>query len=137
MVDAEGLAARLERLDSLLGELEEIRAGGQAAYREEFRNRLAADRAIQLAIQICIDAGAHLVSELGLEPPSDYRGIFVSLEGAGLDRALAGRLADAAGLRTILVHGYLELDEERVWEALEHLDDLRAFAAWAIALAEE
>jgi uncharacterized protein YutE (UPF0331/DUF86 family) len=44
---------------------------------------------------------------------------------------LAARLADAAGMRNVLVHGYLDIDDEAVWGALEHLDDLREFAAFA------
>ena len=84
----------------------------------EFRSRLAADHAIQLSIQICIDVGAHLIAELGLEAPSDYRGIFKSLRPAGLDAELAQRLADAAGMRNVLVHDYLEVDDEAVWGLL-------------------
>jgi uncharacterized protein YutE (UPF0331/DUF86 family) len=38
-------------------------------------------------------------------------------------------------MRNILVHGYLELDDAKVWDALGRLDDLRAFAAWAAELA--
>lgn len=136
MVDAEGIAARLERLDPLLRELEDIRADGRGDYAKGLRNRLAAQHAIQLAIQICIDTGAHLVSELGLEPPSDYRGVFSSLVSEGLDERLAVRLGEAAGMRNVLVHGYLDVDDDQVWAALGRLDDLRAFAAWAVELAQ-
>jgi uncharacterized protein YutE (UPF0331/DUF86 family) len=131
LVDAESIATRLDRLTPLLAELEEIRAGGHDAYMAEFRSRLAADHAIQLAIQICIDVGAHLIAELGLEAPSDYRGVFESLREAGLDPQLADRLATAAGMRNILVHDYLEVDDDAVWEALGRLDDLRQFAAFS------
>lgn len=131
MVDAESIAARLDRLTPLLEELDEIRASGHDAYKAEFRSRLAADHAIQLAIQICIDIGAHLIAELGLETPSEYRGVFENLRKAGLDPQLAERLADAAGMRNVLVHDYLEVDDEAVWDALGRLDELRRFAAFA------
>ncbi|MEX2106816.1 MAG: DUF86 domain-containing protein [Solirubrobacterales bacterium] len=131
MVDAESVSVRLARLSQLLEELEEIRAGGHATYKSDFRTRLAAAHAIQLAVQVCIDVGAHLIAELGLEAPSDYRGIFDSLRSAGLEPQLAKRLGEAAGMRNILVHGYLEVDDEAVWSALSRLDDLRQFAAFA------
>jgi hypothetical protein len=51
--------------------------------------------------------------------------------GAALDAELAERLGDAAGMRNILVHGYLDVDDEAVWGALARLDDLRQFAAFA------
>ena len=139
MVDVEGVSSRLDRLSELLGELDAIRAAGRDAYMTEPRTRLAAEHALQLAIQSCIDIGAHLISELGLPTPSDYRGVFASLRSAGLDEPLTERLAQAAGMRNILVHGYLDVDDEAVWAALADLDDLRSFAASAqrIANADE
>jgi uncharacterized protein YutE (UPF0331/DUF86 family) len=131
LVDAESVSVRLDRLSQLLEELEEIRAAGQDAYQGDFRSRLAAAHAIQLAVQVCIDVGAHLIAERGLRTPSDYRGIFESLRSADLDPGLAERLGEAVGMRNILVHGYLEVDDDAVWSALDRLDDLRRFAAFA------
>lgn len=131
MVDAGSVESRLDRLSELLDELEEIRAAGHDAYTADFRSRLAAQHAIQLAIQVCIDIGAHLIAELGLRMPADYRGVFDALRPEGLDAELAERLAAAAGMRNVLVHGYLDVDDEIVWDTLAHLDDLRQFAATA------
>jgi len=131
LVDAESISSRLTHLDELLAELDAIREAGRDAYAAEWRTRLAAEHALQLAIQACIDVGAHLVSELGLKAPADYRGVFESLCPAGLDPGLAERLAAATGMRNILVHGYLDVDDDTVWSALARLDDLRDFAAAA------
>lgn len=131
MVDPEGISKRLERLDELVEELERVRAEGRDAYRADLKTRLAADHAIQISVQVCLDVGAHLVAELGLHTPDDYRGVFDSLRAGGLDGGLADRLEDAAGMRNVLVHGYLDVDEKIVWGALERLDDLRQFAAFA------
>ncbi|MGH2879426.1 MAG: type VII toxin-antitoxin system HepT family RNase toxin [Solirubrobacteraceae bacterium] len=129
MVDTSSVSARLEHLDELVTELDAIRDGGRDGYMAQWRTRLAAEHALQLAIQTCIDVGAHMVSELGLKAPADYRGVFESLCPAGLDARLAERLAAAAGMRNILVHGYLDVDDEAVWAALDRLGDLRDFAA--------
>lgn len=129
MVDVDSVRSRLDHLSGLLVELDEIRVGGHDAYVAEMRTRLAAQHAIQLAIQTCIDISAHMISEFGLQAPDDYRGAFASLCPAGLHPQLAERLADAAGMRNILVHGYLDVDDEVVWSALGDLADLREFAA--------
>lgn len=129
MVDPESIDARLERLAELLAELERIRAGGRGAYDAGLRDQLAAQHAIQLAIQVCVDVGAHLIAELGLRMPDDYKGVFAALrEPLGLDPDLIAGLSAAAGMRNVLVHAYLEVDDDQVWEALGHLDDLREFA---------
>ena len=130
MVDPESVDARLEHLSELLAESERIRAGGRAAYDATFRDRLAAQHAIQLAIQSCVDIGAHLIAELRLRMPDDYKGVFAVLrEPLGLAPDLVEGLSAAAGMRNVLVHNYLEVGDEKVWDALEHLDDLRQFAA--------
>jgi uncharacterized protein YutE (UPF0331/DUF86 family) len=132
LVDAASIESRLERLRALIAELDKIREGGRDAYTAEPRLRLATERALQLAIQSCIDIAGHLVAELDLPMPSDYRGLFPELAAAGLDPTLAKGLGNAAGLRNILVHDYLDLDDNAIWDALSHLDDLRQFAAFAV-----
>ena len=123
---------RLERLEELLETLDAARARGRAALDRDIRDELHVEHALQLAIQACIDVGAHLVSELGLPAPDDYGQIFESLGTAGrIDRDLAARLARAVGMRNLLVHEYLKIDLDKVWATLGELDDLRAFARFA------
>ncbi len=129
MVDAERIGARLGRLEWLLERLEQVRAGGEQAYLADERARAMTERWLQLAIQTCIDVGAQLVSELSVDPPSDYAGVFRALAAAGhIAPELASRLAGAAGQRNVLVHMYLDVDDREVFASLGRLDDLREFA---------
>jgi len=132
LVDAERLEARLLRLERLLELLDATRASGVDAYLRDEERRAATERRLQLAIQVCIDVGAQLVSELSARPPSDYADVFLSLAETGMiDRSLAERLGRAAGQRNLLVHAYLDIDDRQVFESLSRLEDLRAFAAVA------
>ncbi len=89
-----------------------------------------------MSIQICIDIGAHLVSELGLKPAESYQGVFASLAAHGtIDSDLADRLSAAARLRNLLVHDYGDIDYSRLWDTLGDLEDIRSFAAAAERLA--
>ena len=138
MVDPEIVAERLGRLAELVERLERTRARGLDPYLRDDDLRAATERRLQLAEQICIDVGAHVLSEINAPPPADYAGIFTSLADLGrLDRDLANRLAQAARQRNLLVHAYLELDDRKVFESLEHLDDLRGFAAAVQRLLDE
>jgi uncharacterized protein YutE (UPF0331/DUF86 family) len=130
LVDAEAVVARLARLAQLLAPLERTREQGIDAYRANDDLRAATERRLQLAIQIAIDVGAHLVTQMNARPPTDYADIFASLAEAGqLDPELAQRLAQAARQRNLLVHSYVDVDARKVLASLDHLDDLRAFAA--------
>jgi uncharacterized protein YutE (UPF0331/DUF86 family) len=137
LVDPESVSARLRRLEQLLSVLEEVREQGRARLMDDVRVQLQTEHALQIAIQICIDIGIHIAGERALRPPEDYRGVFASLADAGvLEKGLAGRLGDAAGLRNLLVHEYTVVDHAKLWDALDNLDDLRDFAAAAAREAE-
>lgn len=131
LVDPERAFERLGRLHRLLLGLEDSRAIGQDAYLADEDLRAQTERRLQLAIQICIDLGAQLLSELGGRAPRDYADVFAALaeDGGPLDSALAGRLANAARLRNLLVHEYLAIDDAQVFAALGRMEDLRAFAS--------
>ena len=133
MVDGARIADRLRHLDELLDELDAVRAAGRTAYALSRPVRRQTLHDLQIAIQTCIDVSAHLIAELGLGTPRDYADVFVRLaERSVLERPRAERLADAARLRSLLVHEYHRVDEDRIFELLGELDDLRAFAAAAL-----
>lgn len=137
MVDAEALHSRLARLAELIELLEAARTEGRAALEADTRSELAVLHALQLAVQACIDVGAHLAGELGLSAPDDYAGVFRSLARAGvIAPELSDRLVQATGTRNVIVHEYLKVDLDQVWLAVERLDDLREFARAAARAAE-
>jgi uncharacterized protein YutE (UPF0331/DUF86 family) len=137
LVDVERIGSRLDRLEHLIELLDEVRAGGEEADVTDERLRAMTERWPQLAIQTCIDLGAQLVSELSVEPPADYAGVFRSLaQGGYFEPDLGEALAAAAGQRNVLVHMYLDSDDHEVFAALGRLDDLRRFAAVTQKLAD-
>jgi uncharacterized protein YutE (UPF0331/DUF86 family) len=137
LVDAEQVRERLLRLERLVERLETVRGRGERAYLADEGIRLQTERALQVAEQIAIDLAAQLVTELPVDPPSEYAGLFLALADAGtLPGVLAARLADAARQRNLLVHIYMDIDDRKVFASLERVDDLRAFAAAVAAIAD-
>jgi uncharacterized protein YutE (UPF0331/DUF86 family) len=138
LVDVDRVEARLQRLEELIERLNEVRQAGEKAYFADRRQRAATERWLQIAIQICIDIGAQLVSEQSARPPSDYADVFKILGETGvISNDLASRLGDAARQRNLIVHLYMEIDDRAVFASLAHLDDLREFATTAERLVAE
>lgn len=131
MVDAEVIVRRLRELDRRLGLLEELRGQvDEAAYLDDIAVRAQVERHLQLAIQAAIDIAMHVLAVDTARLPEDYGSAFVLLGEEGLlDPDVAAALRDAAGMRNVLVHGYVEIDDATVWHSLDRLDDLRQFAA--------
>lgn len=82
------------------------------------------------AVQLCVDAGAHIVSTLGIPPPDTMGQAFDELARAGvIGQELAKSMKQAVGFRNVAVHNYRELDWETVHAiASRHLGDFAAFA---------
>jgi uncharacterized protein YutE (UPF0331/DUF86 family) len=83
------------------------------------------------AVQIVVDLAVSTCVAAGLGSPNSYGDAFRKLAEAGrVDRALADRLARAAGFRNVLAHAYETLDMAIVHRAAQGGPaDLRAFLA--------
>lgn len=85
---------------------------------------------LQIAIQNVLDVAAHIGAALRSGASiGDYRGAVLALGELGvLDADFAQRIAPMAGLRNIIVHGYLRLEADRLVQAIGQLDDFATFA---------
>lgn len=104
------------------------RGGGEAAYMADEEVRMATERRLQLAIQICSDIGTQIVLERSVRSPETYADVFQTMTEADLlPTDLADRLSEAAKQRNLLVHLYMDIEDKLVFASLESLDDLRRF----------
>ncbi len=119
--------------------LRELQTLSYKEFVENFLYTSTAERQFQLAIQACIDVGEHVLAELMTEPPEDYAGVFLSLAEVGvLPAEFAGKLAEMARFRNILVHLYLEIDSKKVYRYLqEDLNDFDEFATYIARFIDE
>lgn len=133
-----------ERLALVRGNLDTLSAA-VALPRDRFvadrKEHWAAAYGLQSTVQALLDAGAHVLSGRFKETPKDYGDIVPRLASRGvLEAKLAERLAQVSGFRNVLVHEYAAVDFGLVHDKLQHLDDLRAFAAaierWLVAQGE-
>lgn len=82
------------------------------------------------AIEGCIDVAHHVLASERWAAPDTNAGAFDVLRRHDVvDAQLARRMASAVGFRNVLVHQYAIVDDDRVIEALDGLDDLRLFIA--------
>jgi uncharacterized protein YutE (UPF0331/DUF86 family) len=91
--------------------------------------RWAVERGLQVTIQAVLDAGTHILSELGGDEIESYREVFSSLAARGvLDPSFAEQIAPMAAFRNILVHDYAVVDLRIMCSVLrDRLGDFTAF----------
>jgi uncharacterized protein YutE (UPF0331/DUF86 family) len=136
MVD-EGRAARLlrgvaERVDRLTHASEHRNTEGESLWLDGVKYLFVT------AIEGSVDLAHHIISsESWGSPDTNAAAIRVLGVHGVVSSEIAASVSKAVGFRNILVHQYAKVDDEIVTNALDNLDDLRAFvsqvSAWVIA----
>lgn len=81
------------------------------------------------SIQVIIDISCSFVAEKNLGIPKNYSEcILLIVSNKYLDKDLGQRIIQMVGLRNLLVHEYGIIDVQRLYEYLDHLNDIRDFA---------
>lgn len=131
MVDQRVISDRLSRLERVSKRLAKIADVSDRDFVGDLDLRDIAERNLQVGIQCCIDIGGHLVSDLQLGTPSSYAEVFDLLaESDIIPEEFAPQLRKMVGFRNILVHDYLDLNEDRVLAAVRSYEDLNRFAQY-------
>jgi len=128
-VDAERVHSLLERLRTTESELRRLRSLGPSAVRDDPDRMNSVKYLFVVAAEVAIDTGQHVIAAEALEAPSSFAEVFRVLGDTGwLPMQLAEALGDMARFRNLLVHGYADVDDDRVVQILgERLDDLMRF----------
>ena len=80
-------------------------------------------------IQIIIDVSCSFIAEKNLGIPKNYSEcILIIVSNKYLDKDLGERIIKMVGLRNLFVHEYGIIDLNKLYEYLNHLDDIRDFA---------
>jgi uncharacterized protein YutE (UPF0331/DUF86 family) len=126
---------RLERIERACAELERAAATDREAWSRDEDAVAAAERRLEVAIQAAIDVASHVVAQRGWKTPETYRDAFGELQHRGVLAAeLAAKLQEAAGLRNVLGHDYLDVDPARLHADLAgDVAVLREFAKVVVA----
>ncbi|PSR04923.1 MAG: DUF86 domain-containing protein [Bacteroidetes bacterium SW_8_64_56] len=121
-------SSRLKRLEENLRELERFR-GTSTDDLEGRQKRWALRYGMLESIQAIIDIACAVVSRYNLGYPDSYADCFRVLRRENvLPDDLTDRLTQAVGMRNVLVHEYLDVDDKLLLDALDRLSDFRAFA---------
>ena len=126
------VVSRLKLLDEYVSELCEYRAEATSfkIYESNKRLRRAVERCLQVAVEICLDIGRHLISLEGFRYPDNNQDVFqVLAEEEVVPEDLLSTLVDMARFRNLMVHDYARIDDAKVYTILkQRLSDFDTFA---------
>ena len=129
MTGATTVARHLEQLRIYLDRLVELRSHSRETLKTDWHIQSMVERNLQLAIEVIISVCEQVIASLSLPTPDSGRAALQSLADAGvIPQDLAVELQQAVGFRNIIVHQYMPIDYDLVYDALQNdLDQIEAF----------
>jgi uncharacterized protein YutE (UPF0331/DUF86 family) len=123
-----GIERRLDRLNECWQKLEPLRQRPLADFQADAYLRDIVERNLEVAAQCCIDIANRIITLENAPRPTDYYESLLRLGEIGvLPIEFARQLAPLGGFRNILVHEYLSIEWDIVYDNMQRLDDFRQF----------
>lgn len=118
-----GVKARIDRFWRALKRIGQIKARGLESFTSNKDLVDAGERNLQVAVEALIDVGEFLIARMSWRTPKSYRDIGVVLEeGKVLSSKELKLFEEAVKLRNILIHNYVYMVAEEVYQSLERLE---------------
>ncbi len=130
MVKKEVIAARLDKLRGYLKILKAVQRYDLEKFKTDPFIHGTAERYLHLSIECILDIGNHIIADRGFRKPDTYADVLEILAEEGvISGNLNKKLAGMAAFRNVLVHDYLKLDHDKVYEILrEQIKNLEKLA---------
>jgi uncharacterized protein YutE (UPF0331/DUF86 family) len=131
MVKRDIVAARLDRLQGYLQTLDAVLKFDVKKFKSDPFIHGTAERYLHLSIECLLDIGSHVIADRGFRKPETYAEIVEILaENGVISEELGKEMAGMAGFRNVLVHDYLRLDLDKVYQVMkDHMKHFKALAA--------
>ena len=128
-VDPIIIQKRLQKLENYIKILREYKEVPLEKFKQDLQIHSTVERHFELAIECILDIGNHIISAQSFRNPENYRDIIIIMgEEDVIPQSFAESLAPIANFRNILVHEYIALDLDIVYQYMQAgLDDFVKF----------
>lgn len=129
------LASKLGKLEEYVKTISKLQkeVDKKRFLNEEFIQR-AIERSLQLGLEAVLDIADHVINEYGFEKAETYKDVILVLgKNNVIPETFAKKISPAAGFRNILVHNYVSLDANKVFEHFKKdAGDIKRFMQYIV-----
>ncbi len=122
------------RLVSILREVEFLKQNATQSkvdFLEDEKSFKSIAKTIETITQFIIDIASHIIAQKQWGVPDSYKHAIITLEkNKVLENSLSSNLQDLVAMRNIMVHRYLDVDYEIIWESINKvIHDVQSFVS--------
>lgn len=131
-IDKKSIQEKLEKLAEAIDKLEECKKASQKEFLADFKISDSVIRNLVLGIEIIVDIGNHILSEVFQVHPKEYKEIIEVLgECEVVPKDFTRDNIDMAKFRNLLIHDYIKVDLNKVYQNLQKAPEVfRKFAKY-------
>ena len=132
MLDRPVIEARLQNMEEALANLRRYQHLSLNEFSRDLSYIWIAAKGLEILIQNLLDIGAHILASQIKNDWDDYSEIITKLgHHQIIPQAFSNQILGMAGLRNILVHEYLRVDVNKLYDYVQHrLADFTEFMAY-------
>ena len=138
-IDKKTIEEKLNKLQEAADHLDKYKGESEEDFLIDFTVNAAAMHYIVLGVEIIVDIGNHLLSEVYRTHPNEYREVLEALgEYDIVPENFAKENADMARFRNLIIHAYGKIDMKQVYQNLQKSPDVfRKFAECFVEFLEK
>lgn len=138
-INKKSILKKLELLNETVEKLDEIKLLKKDEFASDFFIHDTAIRNLVLGIEIIVDIGNHILSEVFQSGAKSYKDVIIDLgKGGVIPEEFAKENAKMADFRNLIIHAYGKLDIKQVYQNLQKSPDtFRKFAKYYINFLEK
>jgi uncharacterized protein YutE (UPF0331/DUF86 family) len=139
MVDEQVIEQHLQNMEEALANLGRYRDHSLEEFEKDLSLIWIAEKGLQILIQNLLDIGAHLLASEIRNDWDDYGEIILKLGQHGIiPRDFSEKIQGMAGLRNILIHEYLRVDVNKIYDLLKNrMGDFTEFMSYVQSYLEK
>lgn len=129
-LDRQVIEKKLQKLQEIINKLEECKKVPKKDFLDDYIISDFAMYNLIIGIEVIIDIGHHILTEVFQKSPDEYRSVIKMLGEVGIiSNEFANENEKMAGFRNLLVHEYERVDMDLVYQQLQKATDVfRVFA---------
>lgn len=133
MANKEILYSLLDKFREYIGKLKVLQEKSKEEFIGDWIFDWSLDRGLQLSIECSVDIGQEIISGKNLRKPKTYKETFLVLAEAGIiSKELSENLQRLSKFRNELVHDYMIVGTDEIYEVLEN--DVKYFEEYLLAI---
>lgn len=138
-INRKSISEKLELLNEVIEKLDEIKILKRDEFVSDFFIHDTAIRNLVLGIEIIVDIGNHILSEVFQSGAKSYKDVIIDLgEGGVISKDFAKENAKMADFRNLIIYACGRLDIKQVYKNLQKTPDtFRKFAKYYVRFLEK